>query len=157
LGGRAAPFPSKGLALVEDEINPKIVADIVKAYVSNNGVALSDLPALIRVVYATLLHLAVGKTTQPVVALKLVPAVPIKRSLAPGFVICLEDAKKFKSLKRHLMSVHGMAPAEYRAKWDLSEDYPMVAPSYAAHRSALAKGMGLGKTPRRGRRKKDLP
>jgi predicted transcriptional regulator len=143
--------------LVEDEINPRIVVDIVKAYVSNNWVAVADLPAVIGDVHAALQRLAIGETIQPVIASKMVPAVPIKRSVAPVFLICLEDAKKFKSLKRHLMSVHGMTPAEYRAKWDLPEDYPMVAPSYAAHRSALAKGMGLGKTPRRGRRKKDLP
>ncbi|GAB5454349.1 MAG: MucR family transcriptional regulator [Henriciella sp.] len=116
-------------------------SDIVSAYVSNNPIQSEELPSLIRDVHATLKELksANGAVAAPE------PAIPIKKSITDDFLICLEDGKKFKSLKRHLRSKYGMSPEEYREKWGLPYDYPMVAPSYARKRSALAKEMGLGK------------
>ena len=116
-------------------------SDIVSAYVSNNPIQSEDLPSLIRDVHSTLKELksANGATVAPE------PAIPVKKSITDDFLICLEDGKKFKSLKRHLRSKYGMSPEEYREKWGLPYDYPMVAPSYARKRSALAKEMGLGK------------
>ncbi|MEL6415576.1 MAG: MucR family transcriptional regulator [Pseudomonadota bacterium] len=116
-------------------------SDIVSAYVSNNPIQSEDLPSLIRDVHSTLKELksAYGAVVAPE------PAIPIKKSITDDFLICLEDGKKFKSLKRHLRSKYGMSPEEYREKWGLPYDYPMVAPSYARKRSALAKEMGLGK------------
>lgn len=120
-----------------------LTADIVTAYVSNNHVASNDLPNLIASV-----HIALSTTVQaaqePMVA-ELVPAVPVKKSVTGDYIICLEDGKKFKSLKRHLRSHYNLSPEDYRAKWNLPLDYPMVAPNYAAARSVLAKKMGLGK------------
>jgi predicted transcriptional regulator len=127
-----------------------IAADIVSAYVANNSVAARDLPALIAQVHGTLANLAVG-TVEPEVA-ELRPAVAIKKSVTADYIICLEDGRKFKSLKRHLRTSYNMSPEEYRAKWGLPSDYPMVAPNYAASRSALAKSMGLGQ-----QRKKAAP
>jgi predicted transcriptional regulator len=116
-------------------------ADIVAAYVSRNSVTPSSLPALIESIHEALSNLG---TAEPVSSTEaLVPAVPIRKSISPGFLICLDDGKKFKSLKRHLAS-HGMTPDQYRAKWNLPKDYPMTAPDYAAKRSALAKSIGLG-------------
>jgi len=116
-------------------------SDIVSAYVSNNPIQSTELPDLIREVHSTLQDLknSAGEAASPE------PAIAIKKSITDDFLICLEDGKKFKSLKRHLRSKYGMSPEEYREKWDLSYDYPMVAPSYARKRSALAKEMGLGK------------
>ncbi|MGQ3675401.1 MucR family transcriptional regulator [Xanthobacter sp. TB0139] len=124
-------------------------ADIVAAYVSNNSVAANDLPALIESV-----HRALGQLGTPSAppAEELKPAVPIKKSVTPDYIICLEDGKKFKSLKRHLRTSYGMTPDAYREKWGLPKDYPMVAPAYAAARSELAKNMGLGQS-----RKKAAP
>ncbi|UES60067.1 MucR family transcriptional regulator (plasmid) [Roseibium aggregatum] len=119
-----------------------LTADIVAAYVSNNPVASSDLPGLIASVHSAL-SATVQASQEPVVQ-ELVPAVPVKKSVSDDYIICLEDGKKFKSLKRHLRSHYGLTPEEYRAKWDLAPDYPMVAPNYAAARSELAKKMGLG-------------
>ena len=119
-----------------------LAADIVSAFVSNNSVTSSELPALIGTVHAALTKIATGTAEQPKAAL--VPAVPIKKSITPDQIICLEDGKRFKSLKRHLRTAYSMTPDEYRAKWGLPSDYPMVAPNYAAARSALAKNMGLG-------------
>jgi predicted transcriptional regulator len=116
-------------------------ADIVAAYVSRNSVTPSGLPALIESVHSALTRLgAVEAVPEPEA---LVPAVPIRKSITPGFLICLDDGKKFKSLRRHLGGL-GMTPEEYRIKWNLPKDYPMVAPEYAATRSALAKSIGLG-------------
>jgi predicted transcriptional regulator len=116
-------------------------ADIVAAYVSRNSVTPSGLPALIESIHQALSKLG---TREPMPSTEaLVPAVPIRKSISPGFLICLDDGKKFKSLKRHLAS-HGMTPDQYRAKWNLPKDYPMTAPDYAAKRSALAKSIGLG-------------
>ncbi|MBP7705091.1 MAG: MucR family transcriptional regulator [Caulobacter sp.] len=117
--------------------------EIVAAYVRRNNLAPSDLPRLIETVHATLGEIATGKTaTQEAAPLK--PAVPIRRSVTPDYLISLEDGQRYKSLKRHLSTKYGMTPDEYRAKWGLPKDYPMVAPNYAATRSALAKASGLG-------------
>ncbi len=119
----------------------EFASDIVSAYVSNNPVQSSELAGLIRDVHATLASLGNGHDSAEVKK----PAVSIKKSITDEFLICLEDGKKFKSLKRHLRSKYGLSPEEYREKWGLPYDYPMVAPSYARKRSALAKEMGLGK------------
>ncbi|NGO54074.1 MucR family transcriptional regulator [Mesorhizobium camelthorni] len=123
-----------------------LTAGVISAYVSNNPVPVSDLPALIAQVHQSLVRLTNGSATEPVE--KLVPAVPIKKSVTPEYIVCLDDGKKFKSLKRHLKTTFGITPEEYRAKWNLPADYPMVAPSYAATRSELAKKMGLGRKPK---------
>lgn len=115
--------------------------DIVSAYVGNNPVQAGDLPELMKTVHKTLMGLSV--TVDTVTSKE--PAVPIRKSITDDFLICLEDGKKFKSLKRHLRSKYDMTPEEYREKWGLPYDYPMVAPSYARKRSTLAKQMGLGK------------
>ncbi len=115
---------------------------IVSAYVSNNTVVANDLPMLINDVYEALSRASVNAAQPPAEELK--PAVPVKRSVTPEYIVCLEDGKKFKSLKRHLRTHYNMSPEEYRDKWGLPHDYPMVAPNYAAARSALAKKMGLG-------------
>jgi predicted transcriptional regulator len=119
-----------------------LAAEIVAAYVSNNSVPTGDLANLIHAVHAALFKLgAVTAVPEPEA---LVPAVPIRRSITPGYIICLEDGKKFKSLRRHLAS-HGMTPEQYRLKWSLPKNYPMVAADYTASRSALAKKIGLGR------------
>jgi predicted transcriptional regulator len=120
----------------------ELTADIVSAYVSNNQVVVSDLPGLIGEVHAALAR-ASSRTPEPVRE-ELKPAVAVKKSVHPDFIICLEDGKKFKSLKRHLRTHYNLSPEEYREKWGLPHDYPMVAPNYAAARSQLAKQMGLG-------------
>lgn len=127
----------------------EFVADIVSAYVSNNSVSAADLPALIGDVHAALQRVSKGEAEPAVEALK--PAVPVKRSVSPDYIICLEDGKKFKSLKRHLRTQYDMTPEQYREKWGLPADYPMVAPNYAAARSELARQMGLGQQRRRAR------
>ena len=119
--------------------------EIVSAYVSHNSISTHDLPTLISSVHAALKTL--GATAPVEAALELKPAVPIKKSVTADFIICLEDGKKFKSLKRHLMTHFQMTPDDYRTKWGLPDDYPMVAPSYAAVRSTLAKSNGLGRKP----------
>lgn len=119
-----------------------LTAEIVSAYVGNNTVASADLANLIASVH-TALTSTIQQGQEPAVE-KLVPAVPIKKSVLDDHIICLEDGKKFKSLKRHLRTRYGLTPEDYRAKWDLPADYPMVAPNYAAARSELAKKMGLG-------------
>lgn len=129
----------------EHAANIEHVAGIVSAYVSNNSVPASDLPALLQSVHAALVGLSRGASVVVESAVAKEPAVPIKKSVTPDFIICLEDGKKFKSLKRHLRSSYSMTPEEYRAKWGLPPDYPMVAPNYAQRRSELAMTMGLGK------------
>ena len=126
----------------------ELAADIVSAYVSNNALSVHDLPNLIGNVHGTLLKISNGKSETALEIQK--PAVPVKKSITPDYIVCLEDGKKFKSLKRHLRTHYNLSPDEYREKWSLSEDYPMVAPNYASARSRLAKQMGLGK-PRRAR------
>ena len=121
-----------------------LTAEIVAAHVGNNAVAGSDLAALIQSVFDTLGGLAAD---EPATAAELTPAVPIRRSVTDDHIVCLEDGKKLKMLKRHLMTDHGLTPEEYRAKWGLKPDYPMVAPNYSAQRQALAKQIGLGRKP----------
>ncbi|SDH59009.1 MucR family transcriptional regulator [Roseospirillum parvum] len=134
-----------------DTINEKelmeLTTEIVAAHVSNNTVQVGDLPGLIKEVHGTLAGLgrAEAEPERPQ------PAVPIKKSVTPDYIICLEDGKKLKMLKRHLKTAYNMTPEEYRERWGLPADYPMVAPNYALHRSNLAKQIGLGTKPRGGR------
>jgi|TARA_R110000850_G_scaffold28437_1_gene79457 MucR family transcriptional regulator, transcriptional regulator of exopolysaccharide biosynthesis len=130
------------------ELLIELTAEIVAAYVSNNSVAANDLPNVISQV-----HAALGGATMPTeeVVEKPKPAVSVRRSIQNDYLICLEDGQKFKSLKRHLMTHYGLTPEQYREKWDLPADYPMVAPSYAEARSRLAKEMGLGQKRKRGK------
>jgi predicted transcriptional regulator len=121
----------------------QLTAQIVAAHVENNSVQSDALPELIEKVYRTLRD--VGQA--PVEPVKPVPAVPVKQSIKPDFLVCLEDGKKLKMLKRHLMTAYKMTPAQYRARWGLAADYPMVAPNYAKVRSSLAKKIGLGRKP----------
>ncbi|MCH6589901.1 MAG: MucR family transcriptional regulator [Alphaproteobacteria bacterium] len=127
----------------------ELTTEIVSAHVGNNSIALGDMPQLIQDVYKTL---AIVGTT-PAVPERPKPAVPIKKSVFPDFVVCLEDGKKLKMLKRHLKTAYNMTPDQYRERWGLPPEYPMVAPNYAKHRSALAKKIGLGTKPRKRRRK----
>jgi len=122
----------------------KLATEIVSAFVSNNSVAASELPAMIKSVHATLGGLAGANSSEPQTTLK--PAVTVKKSVTPEFIICLEDGKKLKMLKRYLRSRYSMSPEEYRSKWGLPADYPMVAPNYAAQRSEFAKKIGLGRS-----------
>src|ERR687889_1729808 len=121
----------------------EMTADIVSAYVGNNSVAAADLPGLIQSVHKALAGVSSG--AEPEAAAPKEPAVPIRRSITPDYLVCLEDGRKFKSLKRHLRTKYNMSPEEYRSKWGLPKDYPMVAPNYAKARSDLAKSMGLGR------------
>ena len=123
-----------------------LTSNIVAAHVSNNSVAGADLPAIIRDVYDTLSNVGGGVEKEPE---KLTPAVSVKKSITPDYIICLEDGKKLKMLKRHLKTAYDMTPEEYRERWGLAADYPMVAPSYARQRSRLAKQIGLGTKARR--------
>ena len=118
-------------------------ADIVCAFVSHNALSVSDLPKLIAEVHSALSALRAGSVPEVVEELR--PAVPVKKSIAPDYIVCLEDGKKFKSLKRHLRTHYDLSPEEYREKWGLPADYPMVAPNYSATRSRLAKDNGLGR------------
>ncbi len=120
----------------------ELTAEIVAAYVSKNSVAAGELPSLIQDVHEALAR-ATGRSAEPVRE-ELRPAIAVKKSVTPEHIVCLEDGMKFKSLKRHLRTRYNMSPEQYREKWDLPHDYPMVAPNYAAARSALAKKMGLG-------------
>src|SRR4051794_28011249 len=146
----------------------ELAAEIVSAFVSNNSVPAVELPTLIGSVHDALTKAANGLAQQPAEEPK-APAVSIKKSVQPDYIVCLDDGKRFKSLKRHLRTTYNLTPDQYRAKWGLAHDYPMVAPNYAAARSELAKQMGLGarrrkpesaapaaapKAPAKGRRKK---
>ena len=122
----------------------EMTAEIVSAYVERNSVPLSELPALIRSVHDALARLS-GAAEPERPAEPLQPKVPIRKSVSTDYITCLEDGRRFKSLKRHLHSEHGLSPQEYRDKWGLAKDYPMVAPAYADARSNLAKTMGLGR------------
>ena len=125
----------------------ELTAEIVSAYVSNNTVAASDIPGLIAQIYTALARVSGKSGDAPAEPLR--PAVSLKKSITPEHIVCLEDGKKFKSLKRHLRTQYNMTPEQYREKWGLGADYPMVAPNYAAARSQLAKQMGLGQQRRR--------
>ncbi|WP_207478966.1 MucR family transcriptional regulator [Arenibaculum pallidiluteum] len=122
----------------------RMTADIVSAYVGKNVLPSSQIPEVINTVFTSLAGLNGG--TREVQAEPQKPAVPIKKSVTPEYIVCLEDGKKLKMLKRHLRSTYGMTPDEYRAKWGLPPDYPMVAPNYAAQRSEFAKKIGLGRS-----------
>jgi predicted transcriptional regulator len=129
-----------------------LTAEIVAAHVKNNQVATGDLPALIEQVFVALRDAGHGPATPAQAPARVeperpAPVVPPKKSVFPDYIICLEDGRKFKTLKRHLRSTYNMTPEQYREKWDLAADYPMVAPNYAGHRSALAKQLGLGRKP----------
>ena len=130
-----------------DEEILKLVTEIVSAYVSKNPVAAEDLPNVIKSVHATLGGFQGGEG----VALTRPPAVPVKKSVTPDYIVCLEDGRKLKMLKRYLRAQYGLTPEAYRAKWNLPADYPMTAPNYAARRSAFAKQSGLGKPGRKTR------
>ena len=137
---------SRMLQMTDNAENDKLLAltaDVLAAYVSKNPMPMGDLPELIGSIHRSLTGLATGareaKAGTPV------PAVPIKKSVTPDYIVSLEDGRKFKSLKRHLAGTYGMTPDEYRSKWGLARDYPMVAPNYAKARSELAKSMGLGR------------
>ena len=126
-----------------------LTADIVAAHVSNNSVAISDIPLVTRSVHEALAGLASGAEPEPEPQQ---PAVSVRASVKPDYLVCLEDGKRFKSLKRHLRTQYNMTPEQYRDKWGLPPDYPMVAPNYAVARSQLAKKMGLGQQRRRAKR-----
>ena len=135
-----------------DDLNETLItltADIVSAHVSNNSVAVNDLPVLIQNVHSALSQLG-ARAEEPEV--KPEPAVSIRSSIKPDFIVCLEDGKKLKMLKRHLMTHYQMTPDEYRQKWGLNSDYPMVAPNYAEQRRTLAKSIGLGTKRRKGKK-----
>jgi predicted transcriptional regulator len=121
----------------------KLAAEIVVAYISNNPVPKGDLPDLILAVHSSLTRLGKDSSHVELQVEAKQPAVPIRKSITPDYLICLEDGKKFKSLRRHL-GAFGLTPEQYRVKWKLPSDYPMVAPNYAAHRSALARKLGFG-------------
>ena len=120
----------------------EMTAEIVSAFVSNNSVPSTELPSLIQNVHRALSGVTTGSEVQEAAPRE--PAVPVKKSVNPDFIVCLEDGRKFKSLKRHLRTKYNMSPEEYRSKWGLAKDYPMVAPNYAKARSDLARSMGLG-------------
>lgn len=131
---------------MSDTVKPnflELTAEIISAHIGNNTVAIDALPALIQSVFHTLATAGEIKAEPEAQA----PAVPIKKSVFSDFIVCLEDGKRFKMLKRRLMTNYGMTPEQYRTKWGLPRDYPMVAPSYASHRSMLAKSIGLGRKP----------
>ena len=143
------------MATIESDIAETLItltSDIVAAHVSNNSVSVDDVPTLIQNVYGALAGLGAAPQAEE----KLQPAVSVRASVKNDHLVCLEDGKKMKMLKRHLMTDHGLTPAEYRTRWGLAADYPMVAPDYAEKRRVLAKQIGLGRKPgqRRGRRKK---
>ena len=128
-----------------DENLTSLTADIVSSYVAANQLSPDQIPELIRTTYSALSDVASGRTAAVTETAKLIPAVSIKKSITPDYLISLEDGRQYKSLKRHLRTAYNMTPEEYRAKWGLPKDYPMVAPNYAASRSEMAKSMGLGR------------
>lgn len=121
-----------------------MTTEIVAAHVRNNSVAQTDIPELIRTVHAALSEVSTGNSQE-----RPSPAIAVRRSVTPDYIVCLEDGKKLKMLKRHLKTAYNMTPEEYRERWNLPADYPMVAPNYASQRSALAKKIGLGRRPGR--------
>ncbi|RYB05629.1 MucR family transcriptional regulator [Lichenibacterium ramalinae] len=122
----------------------ELATEIVSAYVAHNAVPASDLPTLMKTIHTALDRMQDGPAPEPVVEPQ-APAVPIRKSVTDDYIVCLEDGRKFKSLKRHLQAAYGLTPEQYRAKWDLPRDYPMVAPAYANKRSELARKIGLGR------------
>jgi len=138
-------FESMGSGDGSSDLILKLSSEIAAAYVSRNALPASDVPAMLKAVHAALIGLSGARGSEPAVQQK--PAVPVKRSITPDYIVCLEDGKKLKMLKRYLRSRYGLSPEAYRLKWGLPIDYPMVAPNYAARRSAFAKQIGLGKSP----------
>ena len=134
---------TNGDAPAQKEDLLKLATDIVAAYVSNNSISVGELPAMIKSVHATLGGLAGSASSEPQTTQK--PAVTVKKSVTPEYIVCLEDGKKLKMLKRYLRSRYSMSPEEYRSKWGCPADYPMVAPNYAQQRSDFAKKIGLGR------------
>lgn len=132
-----------GVSAAADADLVELSTEIVCAYVSHNALSPNDLPKLISEIHTALRGLKAGEAVEPQEERK--PAVPVRKSVAPDYIICLEDGKKFKSLKRHLRTHYNLSPEEYREKWGLPTDYPMVAPNYSATRSRLAKDNGLGR------------
>lgn len=133
--------------MLEDADEPRLIelaTGIVSAYVAHNAVPASDLPILIKTVHTSLDKMQSGPAPEPVAEAPQ-PAVPVRKSVTDDHIVCLEDGRKFKSLKRHLQSAYGLSPDQYRAKWNLPRDYPMVAPAYASKRSELARRIGLGR------------
>jgi predicted transcriptional regulator len=126
------------------DINLGLTAAIVSSYLANNTVGISEIPTVVGSVYAALVATSVAEVVEPPSAVKQEPAVSIRASIKPDFIVCLEDGMKMKMLKRYLMTRYGMTPNQYRAKWGLPNDYPMVAPTYAAKRRDLALKIGLG-------------
>ncbi len=141
----------KSAIMKDTETLVTLTADIVAAHVSNNSVAISDIPLVIRSVHEALAGIASGAEPEPEPQQ---PAVSVRASVKPDYIVCLEDGKKLKMLRRHLMTHFGMTPEDYRAKWNLPKDYPMVAPNYTEKRRVLAKQIGLGTKGRGGGRKK---
>ena len=144
----------KNAKMTEDQVIGRgeilaLMTEIVSAHVANNAVTQNDVPELIQSVFNKINELASGEEAASV---ELTPAVPIKKSVTDDYIVCLEDGKKLKMLKRHLKTAYNMTPEQYRERWGLPPDYPMVAPNYAKHRSTLAKKIGLGTKPRSGRR-----
>lgn len=123
----------------------ELATDIVSAYVAHNAVPASDLPTLIKTIHVSLDRVEAEPKPVPAVEAQQQPAVAIKKSVTDDYIVCLEDGRKFKSLKRHLQSAYGLSPEQYRVKWGLPRDYPMVAPAYASQRSELARKIGLGR------------
>ncbi len=122
----------------------ELATEIVSAYVAHNAVPASDVPVLMKTVHSALDRMQTGEAPEPVVEQQQ-PAVSIRKSVTDDYIVCLEDGRKFKSLKRHLQSAYGLTPDQYRAKWGLPREYPMVAPAYASKRSELARKIGLGR------------
>lgn len=128
-------------------VDPRLVAEIVSSYVGKNGVAMDQLGGLIASVHQTLAGLGTSPELLALAVEKLTPAVPIRRSVQPDRVVCLECGFQGKTLRRHLRVTHGLEPAAYRSRWKLASDYPLTAPAYSAHRSAMARQVGLGRKP----------
>jgi predicted transcriptional regulator len=137
------PSATDAAAHKADEVL-KLASQIIAAYVSNNPLPVADLPGMIKSVHSTLGGLGSGGASEAMTSQK--PAIPVKRSITPDYIVCLEDGKKLKMLKRYLRSNYKLSPEEYRSKWGLPADYPMVAPNYSAQRSDFAKKIGLGRT-----------
>src|ERR1700675_2877403 len=146
-GNEKMPQTSEGPHFQPDDIL-KLATDMVMAYVRNNRIPASEVPAMLKTIHGTLGALIGAAESELATGQK--PAVPIKRSVHPDYIVCLEDGKKLKMLKRHLKTAYNMTPEEYRDRWSLPPDYPMVAPNYARQRSRLAKEIGLGTRGRRG-------
>jgi len=130
-----------------EKVNPGLVAEIVSRYVAQNSIAIDQIGGLIESVHRTLSGLGTNPTTTTLAAERAPPAVPIRRSVQPDYVVCLECGFRGKTLRRHLSTVHGLDPAAYRGRWKLASDHPLTAPAYSASRSVMAKQLGLGRTP----------